>query len=247
MMLKMLFLLTLLFSLSAFSQVEESHVDYDLNPAVLLNGDIQVAYEWMGPSELSRRQLRVIDLAKVAGMHPGNNQLVVSKVALVSKQKFSQLSYEKMNMPDYITEMLDSVGISKKASDYWYVTNKVKAYGLPFKVGFYFRFKDASNSLPSAVMNYFKRETQSFAGTGNERFLTLDMSHFTQLMYRNYSVVYMKELSNGQTLIVSGLIAGIDLNKADSYFNYPPVSRTENTMMGNLEKQILHMARKIQN
>jgi hypothetical protein len=142
--------------------------------------------------------------------------------------------------------MLSSVNLSKKSNGTWLVTNKVKAYGIPFKVNFELIFKELdSKSLSKNVINYFRHEVGSFPGTNRERFLLLDMGQFSQLMYRNYCIVYLKELSDSKTLIVAGLIASFDLKSANSYFNYPPFSNTHDTMMGNLRTQMMNMVKSI--
>lgn len=230
------------------AEVEETSVDFTISPSVIQQGKIHVSYEWLTPDEFRKTQLSVMDLVKVKDMAQGKNQLVASKLAFTTKKSFDELAFDKLNTPDYITNMLNSVSISQKAAASWRVTNKVKAYGLPFKVSFDFDFKEVSaSSLPAATLNYFKDEASVIKSSGRERILILDMSKFTQLIYRNYSIVYMKEISANETLIVSGVVAGIDINKANGYFNYPPFSRTETTLMNNLRRQIIHMAREIQN
>ncbi len=232
----------------AFGQVEENSVDFTISPSVLQQGKIHVAYEWLTPGEFRKTQVSIIDLMKVKDMSPGQNQIVASKLAFTTKKSFDELSFAKLNTADYISNMLNSVGVIQKSANSWRVTNKVKAYGLPFKVSFDFDFKEVSpSSIPAATLNYLKDEASVFKSSGRERVLILDMSKFTQLIYRNYSIVYMKEISNNETLIVSGVVAGIDIDKANGYFNYPPISRTETTLMNNLRRQILHMAREIQN
>jgi hypothetical protein len=243
----LLILVSLLLQTLAFAQTEESNIDFTVSPGIILDGKIQVAFKWITPSEFRKTDLSLMDLPKISEIQPSNNQLVVSKIAFISKKSFDNLSYVKMNSTQFISDMLNSVGIRQKESDLWYVTNRVKAYNIPFKVSFDFRFKEiAASSLNSQVVNYLKDEASGVKGTGRERFMTLDMSNFSQLMYRNYSVVYMKEISANETMIVSGIIGGLNLNTANSFFNYPPFSSTKSTMVGNLRDQILHMARSIQ-
>ncbi len=64
-------------------------------------------------------------------------------------------------------------------------------------------------------------------------------------MYRNYSIVYVKEISPTETLVVSALIAAFDIKTANGLFQFPPFSTTYDTMMGNLRSQILHMTQSI--
>lgn len=230
-----------------FAQTEERNIDFTVSPAIILDGDIQVAFQWTTPNDFRKTELSLMDLPKISDLQPGNNQLVVSKIAFISKKSFDNLSYNKMNSTSFISDMLNSVGIRQKESDLWYVTNRVKAYNIPFKVSFDFKFKEvAGSTLNSQVLNYIKDEASGVKGTGRERFMTLDMSNFSQLMYRNYSIVYMKEISPNETMIVSGIIGGFNLHTANSFFNYPPFSSTKSTMVGNLRDQILHMARSIQ-
>ena len=63
------------------------------------------------------------------------------------------------------------------------------------------------------------------------------------LMYRNYSIVYLKEISPNETMVVAGVIAGIDIDKARNYFLFGGV---EKTMLGNLKTQVMNMVRNIQ-
>jgi hypothetical protein len=143
--------------------------------------------------------------------------------------------------------MLNSVAISKKNIEAWRVTNKVRAYGIPFKVSFDLKLKEiSSTALGVQLVNYLKDESSGVKGTGRERFMVLDMTNFSQLMYRNYSVVYAKEIGPNETMIVSGIVAAFDIDKANSLFNYPPFSTTKSTMMNNLHGQVLHMAESIQ-
>lgn len=243
----LMFSLMLICSPLAHSYVEEKNVDFKLSPALLHDGEIQIAFGWITPSEFRKKDLAVMDLQKVNESHPDNNQMIISKLAFITKQPFDSLSYTKMNSAKYITDMLNSVGITQKAADTWYVTNKVRAYNIPFKVSFDFKFREVSaNALNADVLRYVRDENSVFAGPGRERYLILDMTNFTQLMYRNYSIVYMKEVSASETLIYSGVIAGLDLKTANGFFNYPPLATTKGTMMGNLRTQIIHMARSIQ-
>lgn len=238
-------LLTLL-CLSAAS-AQESHVDFNLSPSYLEDGNLQVAFEWLTPIEFKKRELSITDLVKVQNIHPGNNQLIVSKTALLSKKPISHFSLSRLNNAQTITALLRSVSAVQKSADTWYVTNKVKAYGIPFKVSFNLTVKEVSqNSLGANVVNYLRDEGAVLKGTGKEFFYTMDMTNFSQLMYRNYSVIYIKEISANETLVIAGIIAGFDLDKANSYFNFPPFSTTEKTMLDNLRSQILHMARTFQ-
>lgn len=239
--------LLLLFTLVAHAHVEEKNVDFTLSPAVINGGEIQIAFEWITPSEFRKKDLALMDIQKISTSHGENNQMIISKLAFTTKQSFDSLAYSKMNVAKYITDMLNSVAITKKASDSWYVTNKVRAYSIPFKVSFDFKFREVSaDSLDANLLRYIRDENSAYHGAGRERFLILDMTNFTQLMYRNYSVVYMKELGPNETLIYSGVVAGLDLKTANSFFNYPPFATTKGTMMGNLRTQILHMAKSIQ-
>lgn len=242
-------LFTLLMTLLtlSFAHAEESHVDFNLSPAYLEDGNLQVAFEWLTPNEFKKRDLSVTDLVKVQNLHPGNNQLIVSKTALLSKKPVSHFSLQKMNNAQTITALLRSVSAVQKSTDTWYVTNKVKAYGIPFKVSFNLTVREVTPAaLGSNVVNYFRSEGSAFRGTGKELFYIMDMTNFSQLMYRNYSVIYIKEISPAETLVVAGIIAAFDINKANSFFNFPPFSSTEGTMVDNLRSQILHMARTFQ-
>ena len=234
----------LLLSLSSLvsAQVMESHVDYTVSPGTIQGGKIQYAHEWLEPHEFKNKELFAIDIVGVNKLHPDNIQLVAAKVAFVSKKSFDQLSHAQMNNADYISEMLDSVGIRGLTADTWRVTNKVKAYGLPFKVSFDFKFREVAASALGGAANYLRTEAAGMRGT-RERFLVLDMNNFSMLMYRNYSIVYIKEISPTQTMVVAGVIAGIDIDRAGKYFLFGGV---EKTMLGNLKTQIMNMVTNIQ-
>ncbi len=224
------------------AQVMESHVDYTVSPGTIQGRKIQYAHEWLGPAEFRNKELFAMDIVGVNKLHPDNIQLVAAKVAFVSKKTFDQLSYAQMNNADYISGMLDSVGIRGIPGDMWLVTNKVKAYGLPFKVSFDFKFREVPASSLGAAANYLRSEATGMRGT-RERFLVLDMNKFSMLMYRNYSIVYLKEISPNETMVVAGVIAGIDIDKARNYFLFGGV---EKTMLGNLKTQVMNMVRNIQ-
>lgn len=241
--------LTLLLTLSqtAYSQVFETSVDFTLSPAVVNDGAIQIAFEWITPTEFGKRNLKLMDVPNMGELHPNNNQMVVSKMAFISKNYFDDLSHKRMNTAKYISDMLNSSGISSKSADLWTVTNPVRAYGVPFKVSFDLEFREIPGaSLGAPLHDYLLDEASAFKTPGRERFLVLDMTRFSQLMYRNYSVVYMKELGEKKTLIVSGVISSFNIAKANAFFNYPPFSTTRGTMMKNLRSQTLHMLRRIQ-
>lgn len=237
---------SLLISKFSYSEVREKHVDFTLSPAIINEGKIQIAFEWLSPNEFIKRDLSVMDVPKMSALHPNNNHMIISKIAFISSSSFDELSYNKMNNARYISNMLNSVGIDKLGSDFWNVTNQVKAYAIPFKVNFDFKFREVSGpSLGTKLHNYLNDEASAFKQNGRVRILALDMTNFSQLMYRNYSVVYMKELDNNKTLIISGVISSFNINKANSFFEYPPFSTSKNTMMKNLRKQTLHMANSI--
>jgi hypothetical protein len=248
MLARLLLLATLcLLSLTAFAQVEEELVDFRISPKILQAGQIHVGFEWLTAPEFRTRQLAVMDRPRISQMNPHNLQLVASKVALISQQSFDELTYERMNQADYIQDMLGAIAIDPLTANTWYLTNRVKAYKLPFRLGYELQALEVSpEELPRELTTWLRREGAEFAGTGRERFISLDMSRFTQLIYRNYSVIYIKELPNGKPLIISGVIAGININRANFFFNYPPLSRTENKMMNNMREQVLQMAFKIQ-
>lgn len=243
-----LILLLLLLSTLSWSSVEERNVDFTLSPALLNEGEIQYALEWLSPDELINKEMRVVDEGKTHKIQPRNNHLIISKLAFIAKKPFDSLSYSEMNNAVFISKMLSSVGIQKKPGDLWRVTNKVKAYSIPFKVSFDLKIQEVKpDSLANELTRYFKDEAYAFKRSSRERFIILDMTHFSQLMHRNYSVVFIKEISPKETLIISGIVAGFDLNTANSYFNFPPFSSTKSTMVGNLKTQILNMARSLQN
>ncbi len=234
------------FSFSLFAQIEEKYVDFPLSSSVIDAGESHLGLEWLSPGDFLKTNLSVMDLPQVSSLNPGNNQIIAAKLAFQSEKSFNDFSFESMNNATFISHMLSSVNLSQKSSGSWLVTNKVKAYGIPFKVNFELTFKELdAKSISKNVVAYFRREADVSAGAGRERFLLLDMTRFSQLMYRNYCIVYLKELGNSKTLIVAGLIASFDLKAANSYFNYPPFSSTHDTMMGNLRTQMLNMVKSI--
>lgn len=236
-----------LFTSNSFAQIEEKNIDFTLSPGLILDGKIQVAFEWLSPNDFRKKQLGLVDAPKISELHPNNNQMIAAKIAFISKKSFAELSSSKMNNVNFISEMLNSVGVNQKTAEAWRVTNRVKAYGFPFKVSFDFHLKEvAASSIGSHIVDYLKDEASGLNGTGKDRFLILDMTNFTQLIYRNYAFVYMKEISPKETMIVSAIITGFDLRTANSYFNIPPFSTTKATMMGNFKTQIFDMARSIQ-
>lgn len=238
----------LFFGQHSYAQVLEKSVDFTVSAATISDGTVQYALEWMTPSEFRKTNLLIADVPQVNELHPTTNQIVASKVAFIAKKSFDSLSYQKMNKPDYISEMLNSVAISQKnAPDFWLVTNKVVAYKIPFKVSFDFKFREVkANALDANLMKYLKDESSAIKSDGRERILLLDMTNFSELMYQNYSVVYMKEINANETLIVSGIIAGLDLKKANRYFQYPPLSTSKGVVIKNLKTQILQMVKIIQ-
>lgn len=239
----LLFSFVFLFNQSAVSQTEEKNIDFTVSPGLILDGKIQIALNWLTPDEFRKTEASLMDIPQIYELHPNNNQMIVSKLALISKKSFDELSYNKMNNALFISDMLNSVGIRAMGTDFWRVTNRVKAYSIPFKVSFDFKFNEISeNALGTEVAKYLKDEASGLKGTGRERFLALDMTNFSQLMYQNYSIVYIKEIGPKETMIIAGLIAGFDLRSGNNYFNFPPFSSTKATMMGNLRGQILHMA-----
>lgn len=243
--------LLLLFSLLlssqlSLAQVEETHVDFIVSPMLVEDGKVQIAFEWLTPQEFRKTSLSQIDLVRINTFKPDNNQIIAAKMVFISSKSFNEISHAKMNNANFVSYMLNSVGIKNKEEDVWFVTNKVRAFNIPFKVSFDFKFKEVSASALGELTNYFENEAAPFQGSGKERYLLLDMTNFSQLMYRNYSIVYVKELTNGRSLVVSGVVTGFDLRTANTFFNFPPFSSTEGTMMANLKSQILHIVRSIQ-
>lgn len=239
---------SILFSQLAFSQVYESNVDFAISSSVL-ETKTQVAFEYLTPQEFRKRDLSLMDIPKMNATHVDNNQMIVAKIAFITKKSFDSLSYKKLNSASYIKEMLDSVEIKQKDSpDFWDITNVAKAYNIPFRVSFDFRFKEVTEAgLNEALSNYIRDEVGAFKQEGRERYLLLDMTNFSQLIYRNYSVVYMKELSSKETLIIGGVVSAFSLSKANSYFNYPPFATTKGTMLKNIRTQTIHMINKLRN
>ena len=242
----LIFAIVLFYGQNAFSQTVEKNVDFTISPGIISAGKIHMALEWLSPYDFSLTQMGITDQAKLQNLYPENNQIIASKIAFIAHKSFSDLSYSNMNQAAYISHMLNSVAIVAKSPDTWRVTNKVKAYGLPFKVSFDFRFKEVTPAiLGERVAKYFRDEASGVKGTGRERFLILDMTNFSKLMYRNYSIVYIKEISASENFVVSSLIAAFDVKTTNSLFQFPPFSTTYETMMGNLNSQIMYMTKSI--
>jgi len=239
--------LALFFNAICFAQTEERSIDFTVSPSIILDGNIQMAVEWLTPTEFRKKELSLTDIPKISDLYSNNIQMIASKIAFISNKSFNDLSFLKMTKTNFISNMLNAVSISQKTAEIWNVTNRVKAYGIPFKVSFDFKVKEVSAAtLGIQLSNYLKDEGAALKGTGKERYLILDMSNFTQLIYRNYAVVYMKEISPTETMIVSTIITGFDIKTANMFFNIPPFSSTKGTMIGNFNTQILHMAHSIQ-
>lgn len=236
--------LTLVTALSSFA-AEETYVDFRVDASVLERGEDQVAFEWQSPDQFRATRMAVTDLVKVNKSNPENLHMVNSKIAMISSRPFSDFSVNSFSTPNMVKDMLRSVSVTPNGSNIYSVTNKVKAYGLPFKVSFNLALKEIKPD--AAVVKYFRDQASQFEGTGRESFVSLDMTNFSQLMYRNYSIVYAKELKNGRTLIVASIVSGFNLKKANSFFNYPPISNTDSTMVGNIRSQTLHMLKEMKN
>jgi hypothetical protein len=242
-----LILCLLMICFNTYAQVEETTVSFKVSPKIIATGEIQMAFAWLNAGEFAQLDMAVMDQPGIHLMHPHNLKMVVSKLAFLTTQTFEDLAYANLNQADYIQDMLGALVIDQLSSDSWYLTNRVKAYKLPFRLGYELQTREVeATRLRKELVQYFRKEAADFPGTGRERFISLDMHQFTQLIYRNYSVCYMKELRDGRMLIISGVIAGININRANFFFNYPPFSRTETKMLGNMREQVLVMARKIQ-
>lgn len=246
MKLKHLFLTALaLISLHSYSQEEEASIDFRVDSAALERGEDQMSFEWQSVDQFRSTQVAVTDLVKVNLLQPENIQMVNAKVAMLSAKPFSYFVLKNLATVEMVQNLLESQAVSVKGANAFAVTNKVKAYGLPFKVNFDLLMKEIAPD--TAVKNYFKSQGAAFEGTGKEVFLSLDMTNFSQLIYRNYSVIYAKELKNGKTLLIATVICGINIDKANTYFNYPPISRTDRRMVGNIRTQTLHMMKQMKN
>lgn len=245
----LLLLLSLLFVFSEMSHaqmIEEKQIDFTISPAIIHEGNSQVAFSWLAPHEFRTTNLSVTDVPKISEMFPGKMHIVASKMAFISKRPYEQLAHSALNNAEFISLMLDSVSIKNKEADLWNVTNRVVVYRIPFRVSFDFRFKEVSaQKLGSAAETFMKDEAAGFKGTGKDRFLTLDMTNFSQLLFRNYALVYLKELSDKETLVVATVVTGFDLQSANSYFQHPPFSTTKGQVLPNLREQILRMIKVI--
>lgn len=237
-----LFITLVFFSLLSFAEVEENYLDFQISPAIVLDYETQANYSWLKPSELSNYKLSVIDLQKVASLHPGKNHLVASKLAFKSKKSFDELSHAKLNNATFISKMFSNASVKPNGTNLWKVGTKVTAYSIPFSVSFNLNFKETTlQSLNSSLRTFLKDELSPFDSTGRERVLILDMDEFSQLLYQTYAIVYIKELTNKQTVILAGVVSGFNKSSADSYFNFPPLNSTKGTVMSNMKSLIRQM------
>lgn len=242
----LLFALLFAFSQFAHSQVIEKDVDFSVSPTLIEDGEVQYSLGWHTPNDFRKTNVSIIDEVKVSSIKPNNNQIISGKLIFITEKPYDDFTQAKMNNAEYISYMLNSVSVNKKSSESWSVVNKVRAYNIPFKVSFDFAFKELETSnLPSHILKYFQDESSAFKGTGREKFVTLDMTNFSQLMYRNYSIVYLKEISKGKSLVIAALVTGFDLNSANNFFNFPPFSTTRGTMTANLKTQVFHIVNSI--
>lgn len=245
----LLLLLSLLFIFSQMSHaqlLEEKQIDFTISPALVLEGKDQVAFAWLAPHEFRNTQMAVTDVPNISEMFPGKMHIVASKMAFITNNPFNNFSHSALNNANFVSRMLDSVSIKNKEADLWQVTNRVVVYRIPFRITFDLRFKEVqAQSLKSSTVSYMKDEAAGFKGTGKERFLSLDMTNFSQLLFRNYALVYLKEISANETLVVATVVTGFDLQSANSYFQHPPFSTTKGQVLPNLREQILRMIKVI--
>lgn len=246
MKLKQLFLavLTLVAVQSLSFAAEESDVDFRIDSAVL-ERENQLAFEWQSPDQFRATRMSVTDHVKLNKMSPESLYMVNSKIAMISNRPLEDFKIKKLSTAQTVKNMLRSTSVVAQGNNNYRVANKVKAYGLPFTVKFNLAIREIQPD--AATAKYFRDEAIQFEGSGREVFATLDMTDFSQIMYRNYSAIYVKELKDGRTLLIATIMAGFNVEKANSYFNFPPISRTENTMVGNLRSQTLHMMKEMKN
>lgn len=224
---------------------EESNIDFRVDSAELERGDDQIAFEWQTPDQFRATRVALTDHVKVNKLSPQNLHMVNAKIAMISNRPFEDFTLKKLSTATMVKDMLRSTSVVPQGNHTYRVANKVKAYGLPFTVKFTLAVKEIQ---PDAVTaKYFREQAVQFEGSGRESFATLDMTDFSQIMHRNYSAIYAKELKDGRTLIIATIMAGFDLDKANSYFNFPPFSRTQSTMVNNLRSQTVHMLKEMKN
>jgi hypothetical protein len=78
--------ISLLLSSLGFAQTEEKSIDFTVSPGVLQDGKIQVAFGWITPNDFRKTELSLTDVPKISDLHPNNNQMIVSKIAFISKK-----------------------------------------------------------------------------------------------------------------------------------------------------------------
>jgi hypothetical protein len=234
--------LSIFLSSAAGAQVEEPSVDFAVNPTVLRQGKVHVAFEWLTPESFRQKSLSVIDVPKINSRNAGNQKLTASKVAFISNRSFDDLSYDVLNQASFIKDMFGAIAIDQLSADSWRLTNRVNAYRVNFRLGFNLRIQEASErTLPAGLVRFLRNEARGIPSQGRERFILIDMDSFSQLIYRNYSIIYMRELSDGKVVIVGGVVAGVNANRANFYFPFG----TEAKMVNEMRTQVLLMARKI--
>ena len=101
---KLALLISLLFILNqlALAATEETSVDFTVSPGVVRAGGIQIGMEWLTPNDFLKTNLSLIDLPRLNDLHPDNNQVIASKLALIIKKPLDSFSFEKMNNAAYI-------------------------------------------------------------------------------------------------------------------------------------------------
>jgi hypothetical protein len=99
-------------------------------------------------------------------------------------------------------------------------------------------------ALPNEVVTYIRDEASAIPSNKRERFLILDMQDFSLLVRRNYSIVYMREISKSETMVVAGVVAGVDISKA---WMYGGEGNLSSIVMKQTKSQVLSMTKKIKN
>jgi hypothetical protein len=239
--------ISLFFSLSIYAQVYESNVDYSISSALLESGEVHFGYEWLSPAQFKTKDISKTDLRGLSKITAPFNHIIAAKIGFISDRSFQELSLKKMNEPAFIKKMLRATSVTAKDSGKWEITNKVKAYGFYFKVDFSLKLTEANSSELREIAGFMRSEANKFINSGRERFILVEMTDFDQLLYGNFGVVYMREISPDKTLIIATIISAFNQNKANRFFQFPPFSYAYNTITNNFKSLTMGMIEEIKN
>jgi hypothetical protein len=239
-----LIILWLCFSNFSFAQniviQNEDNLNFAVNKTKIIGNSAQLSISWIAPSVLNKTVFKDLDLKKYSTIEAISNYQVIAKVAFISNKPIEKLSFNEMNNSNFIQKMLGSINVSSNGQ-LWDIENKVKAYGLGFRLYFTLDLQEVDFSSQKESIKKLIRNDLNNYPESEETFISLDMYDFSQLIYGNIAIVALKKIDANKTLIVSYILCAINKRAADRFFNYPPFSQTEEKMKNNLREQTLQM------